>query len=115
MFNYTRLQPTECDFIEVASLDDLPEGERLFLDIDEVYLVMFNIAGHIYAIADVCSHDDGPLGDGELEGMDLSCPRHGAKFDIRSGKALSLPAVVDIPVYPVQVREQKIFIGLPLK
>ncbi|MDI6770067.1 MAG: non-heme iron oxygenase ferredoxin subunit, partial [Anaerolineales bacterium] len=72
-----------------------------------------NIAGNLYAIADVCSHDEGPLGDGDLEGHEIACPRHGARFDIRSGQALQLPAVVDIPAYPVRVRGDMIEIGIP--
>jgi len=77
--------------------------------------VIFNIAGEYYAIADLCSHDDGPLGDGELEGFDINCPRHGAKFDVRTGDVLSLPAIVDIPAYPVRVRDGQIEIGLPVE
>jgi len=111
--DYTLLDPSECEFYEIAATDDLPNGERLFVEIDEAYLVVFNIAGDIYAIDDVCSHDDGPLGDGDLEGLEVVCPRHGARFDVRSGKALTLPAVEDISAYPVQIVNGKIQVGLP--
>jgi 3-phenylpropionate/trans-cinnamate dioxygenase ferredoxin subunit len=74
---------------------------------------VFNIGGQLYAIADVCSHDDGPLGDGDLEGMEVVCPRHGARFDVRDGKVTSLPAAIDIPAYPVRVVDGQIEIGLP--
>ena len=58
-----------------------PNGERLFVEIDEFELVVFNIAGKFFAIADVCSHDNGPVGDGEFESeFEISCPRHGARF-----------------------------------
>jgi 3-phenylpropionate/trans-cinnamate dioxygenase ferredoxin subunit len=114
MLNYTEIAPERCEFIEVASEDDVQNGDRLFLEIDEQLLVVFKIAGEYFAIADLCSHDDGPLGDGELESMEIICPRHGARFDLRSGKALSLPAVVDIPAYPVRVKDGKVEIGLPL-
>jgi len=113
MMDYTLLDPSECEFYEVAAADDLPNGERLFVEIDEAYLVVFNIAGDIYAIDDVCSHDDGPLGDGDLEGHEVICPRHGARFDVRSGKVLTLPAVEDISAYPVQIVDGKIQVGLP--
>ena len=100
----------------VASVEEVPNGERLFIEIDGEAVVVFNIAGAYFAIADLCSHDDGPLGDGELEQeYDISCPRHGAHFDVRTGKALSLPAVADIPAYPVRVRNGEIEIGLPIK
>jgi len=111
--NYTTLDPSACEFYEVATIEDLPNGERLFVEIGENYLVVFNIAGQFYAIEDLCSHDDGPLGDGDLEGHEIACPRHGARFDVHTGKALTLPAVEDIPAYPVRVVANKIEIGLP--
>ena len=60
------------------------------IEIDELPIAVFNVDGKFYAIGDVCTHDDGPLGDGELDGYQIICPRHGARFDIRSGKALTL-------------------------
>ena len=100
-------------YFVITNVDELPTGERLFVEIGERAIVVFNIAGNLYAIADVCSHDNGPLGDGELEGFEISCPRHGARFDVRCGKVLSFPAVVDIPSYPVRIREKNIEIGIP--
>ncbi|MCZ7554013.1 MAG: biphenyl 2,3-dioxygenase [Anaerolineae bacterium UTCFX2] len=115
MFNYLKLDPQQCEFIPVASVEDLTAGERLFLDIDGNPIVVFNLAGKYYAIADLCSHDNGPVGEGELDGFEIICPRHGARFDIRDGRVLSLPAVEDIPAYPVQVTEGQIEIGLPFE
>ena len=99
-------------FYKVASLEDIPPGERLFLEIGDEAVVIFNIAGKLFAIGDVCTHDDGPLGDGELDGYQVVCPRHGARFDIRSGKALTLPAVLDTPSYPVRVSGGEVEIGI---
>ena len=113
MYNYTEIDPQECEFIEVATVEEIPSGNRLFIDIDGHSLVIFNVAGKYYAIADLCSHDDGPLGDGDLDGLEIACPRHGARFDIRTGKVLSLPAIVDIPAYPVRVVDGDVEIGLP--
>ncbi len=115
LYNYNQLEVDQCEFIEIAPVEDLESGDRLFVEIDEQPIVIFNIAGEYYAIADLCSHDDGPLGDGELEGFDINCPRHGAKFDVRTGDVLSLPAIVDIPAYPVRVRDGQIEIGLPVE
>jgi 3-phenylpropionate/trans-cinnamate dioxygenase ferredoxin subunit len=114
MFNYIKLEAEKVEFIPIAGVEDLPPGERLYVEIDGKPIVVFNLAGGLYAIADVCSHDDGPVGDGEVEGDEVICPRHGARFDIRSGKALGLPAVVDIPAYPVRVVDGQIELGLPL-
>ncbi|MGD9092056.1 MAG: non-heme iron oxygenase ferredoxin subunit [Anaerolineales bacterium] len=113
MYNYTILDPGRCFFVEVGAEEELPNGERIFLALDDKDIVIFNVAGVYYAIADLCSHDDGPLGDGELKGTEIACPRHGAHFDLVTGKALSLPAVEDIPAYPVRVVDGKIQIGLP--
>lgn len=114
MFNYTHSNPSQCEFIPVASVNDLPNGERMFIEIDHESIVIFNIAGQYFAIADVCSHDNGPLGDGDLEGdYQISCPRHGGRFDIRTGKAILLPAVEDIPAYPIRVVNGEIEIGFP--
>lgn len=113
MFNYTHLEEEKVDFLEIAPESELPNGERMFVDIGDIAIVIFNIAGKFYAIGDVCSHDDGPLGDGELEDFNVVCPRHGAEFDVRTGKVTSMPAVVDIPAYPVRVVDGTIEIGVP--
>jgi 3-phenylpropionate/trans-cinnamate dioxygenase ferredoxin subunit len=101
------------DFIEIGLVSELENGGSLFVEVDEQAIVVFNIAGELFAIADQCSHDNGPLGEGDVEEYEVVCPRHGAKFDIRTGKALSLPAIVDIPTYPVRVIQGKIELGFP--
>ncbi len=112
-YNYKLLDETQVRFFQIGNVDELPVGERLFLEIGDLAIVVFNIAGELYAIADVCSHDEGPVGDGELEGYQVICPRHGARFDVRTGAVLSLPAVVDIPAYPVRVVDSQIEVGVP--
>jgi len=112
MFNYTTFDESKAEFYEIGPAD-LPNGERLFVEIGNKPIVVFNIAGQYFAIGDVCTHDDGPLGDGDLEEYTIVCPRHGGEFDVRNGKALMLPAVVDIPAYPVKVVDENIFVGIP--
>jgi 3-phenylpropionate/trans-cinnamate dioxygenase ferredoxin subunit len=114
MYDYTKINPKECEFVPVASVDEIAEGERLYFEVDELAIVVINVAGRLFAIADLCSHDDGPLGDGELDGDKIICPRHGARFDISSGKALSLPAIVDIPAYPTRVVDNRVEVGFPI-
>ncbi|HKZ44860.1 MAG TPA: non-heme iron oxygenase ferredoxin subunit [Anaerolineales bacterium] len=113
MFNYLELDEKQCEFFQIAPVEDLPNGERLFIEVDEKKIVLLNLAGNLYALGDVCSHDDGPVGDGEIEGFEIICPRHGARFDIRTGQVLLLPAVVDIPAYPIRVVEGMIEVGIP--
>ena len=113
MYNYASIDESKIEFVEIAPASELPNGQRLFVEVADRPLVIFNIAGQFFAIGDVCTHDDGPLGDGEIEGFNIVCPRHGADFDVRTGKVMQMPAVVDIPAYPIQVREGNIFIGIP--
>ncbi|MEW6240614.1 MAG: non-heme iron oxygenase ferredoxin subunit [Chloroflexota bacterium] len=113
MLNYTTFDESQLDFVEIAPASELPNGERLFVDVGDKTLVIFNIAGQLFAIGDVCSHDDGPVGEGDLEGYNIVCPRHGAEFDVRTGKVMQMPAVVDIPAYPVKVVDGMIQVGIP--
>jgi len=106
-------QQTIEKYYRVVKVADLPEGERLIFEIDNCPIVLFNVNGEFLATGDLCSHDEGPIGDGELEGDVIICPRHGAKFDVHTGKALSLPAVIGIPIYPVRVVEEYIEVGIP--
>jgi 3-phenylpropionate/trans-cinnamate dioxygenase ferredoxin subunit len=112
MFNYTQ-QTENIEFVDIAPASELPNGERLFVEIEGKSIVVFNIAGQFFAIGDICTHDDGPLGDGDLEGYNIVCPRHGAEFDVRTGQVMQMPAVVDIPAYPVKVVDGMIQVGMP--
>jgi len=100
------------DFYEVTSETEITPGNRIFIEIDGKPVVIFNVDGNFYAIDDVCTHDDGPVGEGNLEGFQIICPRHGARFDIRTGKAMMLPAVQDVRSYPVRVMQGRIEIGI---
>ena len=113
-FVYSTLGPKEVEFVAVAAESELPNGKRIFISVDEYNLVVFNIAGSYFAIGDVCSHDAGPVGEGELEGYEIICPRHGARFDVRNGRVLAMPAVIDIPAYPTRVVGGQVEVGLPI-
>ena len=100
-------------YSRVAAVEDLTEGERIFLEIENHPIVIFSINGEFFATGDICSHDGGEIGNGELDGEEIICPRHGARFNIRNGKALTLPAVTNIPIYPVRVVDGYLEIGIP--
>lgn len=104
---------TKYEFVQIAEAAEIKPGERLLFEVDDLPIAVFNVDGKYYAIGDVCTHDDGPLGDGELIDYQIICPRHGARFDIRTGKALTLPAVIDTPWYPVRVVDGWVEIGIP--
>ena len=113
MFNYHQIKQDLIKYYPIASLAELEGGEQLYVEIGEVELVIFKITDRIFAIGDVCSHDGAPLGEGELDGHEVICPRHGARFDVHSGQATALPAVVDIPAYPVRIAGNQIEVGVP--
>jgi 3-phenylpropionate/trans-cinnamate dioxygenase ferredoxin subunit len=101
------------DFVIVANVDELPpNSEPIVVDIHRRWIAVYNLDGQYYAIEDRCTHDDGPLAEGEVEGCIVKCPRHGARFDITTGKALSGPAgTVDVPTYEVRVMDGQIQVG----
>jgi 3-phenylpropionate/trans-cinnamate dioxygenase ferredoxin subunit len=103
------------EFIRVASVTDVPLGGRKLIEVEEVRLALFNLDGTFYAIEDVCTHDGGPLVEGEIvNGCEVICPRHGARFDIRTGAALSFPAFEATNSYAVRIDGQDIWVESPI-
>ena len=100
------------DFVAIASVDELGPGDPpIVVEIEDRWVAVFNVAGTFYAIEDVCTHDSGPLAEGNIDGCVIECPRHGATFDIRTGKALSAPAYIDVKTFEVRVERGEIQIG----
>jgi len=91
--------------LDVCPVEELPPGEVKIVRAGELSIGVYNADGDFYAIEDRCSHDDGPLAEGDWEPEECVaiCPRHGARFDIRTGKALSLPAYLPVETFPVSV------------
>jgi len=113
MSNYTTHEPAQCDFVKVAESSEVGENERLKLEIGEHAIIVLRVAGKVYAIANQCSHDGNSLDDGDLDGYEIECSRHGGVFDIRTGEVLALPAVRGIPAYPVRETNGQIEVGIP--
>jgi 3-phenylpropionate/trans-cinnamate dioxygenase ferredoxin subunit len=102
-------------FIKVATVDEIPLNGSRLVEIDYMRIALFNLGGEIYAIEDVCTHDGGPLVEGEIiNGCEIKCPRHGARFDIRTGAALSFPAFQSTSSYRVRVDDNDVLIESPL-
>jgi 3-phenylpropionate/trans-cinnamate dioxygenase ferredoxin subunit len=99
-------------FVRVASLSEVPEGELLAVEAEGKRVCLAHVEGEVYAFADNCSHRDFPLSNGEVDPDDCSitCEWHGARFDIRTGAALSLPATRPIPVYPARVEGDDVYV-----
>lgn len=103
------------ELVKIATVDEVPVNGRKLVEIDGVRIALFNLEGAFYAIEDVCTHDGGPLVEGEIvNGHEVVCPRHGARFDIRTGAALSLPAFEPTVAYDVYIQEQDLFIEPPV-
>jgi metal-sulfur cluster biosynthetic enzyme/nitrite reductase/ring-hydroxylating ferredoxin subunit len=100
-------------FVPVAKVSEIPQGDKRVVECDERFIVVCHVEGKFYAIDDTCTHDDGPLGEGPLVGYEIACPRHGARFDVRNGRALSMPATHDTGSYPVRIEGDDVLIGLP--
>ena len=90
-------------FETVAKVSDTPPGTISVHDVGGVRIALCNVNGRFYAIDDVCTHDGGPLDQGELDGEQVECPRHGAKFDVTTGRATVLPAVRPVKSYRVEI------------
>ena len=93
--------------LEVCPLEELPPGAVKIVVAGQLALGVYNLGGELYAIEDRCSHDDGPLAEGDFDeetGVAI-CPRHGAQFDIRTGRALTLPAYEPVETFPVRVED----------
>ncbi len=91
------------EFVSVAKASATPAGTISVHQVGDVRIALCNVNGRFYAIDDLCTHDGGPLDQGELQGQLVECPRHGAKFDVTDGRAVVLPAVRPVRTYPVQV------------
>ncbi|MCS6772657.1 MAG: non-heme iron oxygenase ferredoxin subunit [Anaerolineae bacterium] len=94
-----------------AKVEDVKEGEILALIINETPVALTRLNGEIRAFGDICTHDDGPLAEGHIEDRCVVCPRHGAKFDLFTGKP-TFPAVAPIPIYKVEVQGDEVWVSL---
>jgi 3-phenylpropionate/trans-cinnamate dioxygenase ferredoxin subunit len=98
------------DFQRVARLAEIPDPGRIVVEVDDQLVVVLHVGGEVFAIDDVCTHDGGPLGEGDLADHTIACPRHGAKFDIRTGAALTMPATRPTKVHEAKVEGGEIFV-----
>jgi len=101
------------ELVKVAETKELPPGEAMSVEVAGETVALFNIDGSYYAIADTCTHAGGPLSDGEVEGTVVTCPYHGATFDVTSGSVLDPPATTGVTGYKVTVDGDDIKIEVP--
>jgi len=96
------------DWVDVAHRNEIDPGECKVVDADDVMIAVFNIDGEFYAIEDVCTHDGGDLATGDVEGDVIICPRHGAKFCIKTGEVREPPAYEPVDTFPVRIVSDRI-------
>ena len=98
-------------FVTVARLGEIPMGGVKVVRVEDQPVALFHLEGGYFATEDVCTHDGGPLAEGTLDGEVIECPRHGARFNVRTGAALCLPAVAPVATYDVRIEGDEIQVG----
>lgn len=100
------------EFVKVATIDEIPSGRMKAVVAKGKKILISNIGGKFYAVGDLCTHVDGPLHEGTLEGSTVTCPWHGSQFDVKTGSNVKGPAVKPEPVYEVRVTGKDIAVGV---
>ena len=91
------------NWVDVDAAIAIEPGTYRVADLDDAQVLVFNVEGAFFAIEDLCTHDMSPLSGGDFCGNEITCPRHGAQFDVKTGEALTPPAYEDVPTFPVRV------------
>lgn len=99
-------------FIKVAGKGAVPAGAMTAVDVEGVPVALCNVDGEFFAVHDECTHECFPLSEGSLDGAELTCALHGARFDVRSGEVLALPAYGPVKTYPVEIDGEDILIAM---
>jgi 3-phenylpropionate/trans-cinnamate dioxygenase ferredoxin subunit len=100
------------EFVPVGTVAEVPDPGKQLFEVDEHLVVVFHVDGQWYCLDDVCTHDGGPLGEGQLTDHCIACPRHGAKFDIRTGAPVTMPATEATGAHEIKIEDGKIFVRL---
>lgn len=98
-------------FVTVAKVGEIPEGGVKVVRVEDLPVAVFLVDGKYYAMDDVCTHDGGPLAEGFIDGEEIECPRHGARFNVKTGAVLCMPATSAVPTYEVKVDGDEIKVG----
>ena len=106
------MSETKADgFVTVAKVGEIPEGDVKVVYLDDQPVAVFRIGDEYFAMDDLCTHDGGELASGSIQDYEIECPRHGARFDVRTGRVLCMPATADVPTYAVRIQGDEIQVG----
>ncbi len=97
-------------YARVAAAEEIPPGGALAVSVNGRTIAIFNVDGALYAVDDTCTHEYAPLAQGARHGEIVTCPKHGSRFNVRTGRVLSLPAVVPLSTYPVKVEDGQVYV-----
>jgi len=100
------------DSFQLGPASEIPQGTQKVYTVKGKRIAVYNVQGEFYATEDICSHDGGPLAEGTLEAFEIECPRHGARFDVRTGQPQCMPALTSIRSYIVWVEDEIIYIKM---
>ena len=100
------------EFTRVCKTSEIPDPGKAVFEVDNRFVVVIHMDGEFYALDDCCTHDGGPLGEGLLDGFQIACPRHGALFDIRTGQALTMPAVRGTTLHEVKIEGADVLVRI---
>jgi 3-phenylpropionate/trans-cinnamate dioxygenase ferredoxin component len=100
------------DFIRVCKASDIPDPGKAVFEVDERFVIVFHAEGQFYALDDCCTHDGSPMGDGDFDGLQIVCTCHGARFDIRTGQAMAMPAINSTPSHEVKIGGDDVWVKL---
>ncbi|MBI4603054.1 MAG: non-heme iron oxygenase ferredoxin subunit [Planctomycetes bacterium] len=96
--------------LAIARSSDIPEGQARVFPAEDLRIAVCRVQGRLYAVEDRCTHDDGALGAGSLDGHSIECPRHGARFDVRDGRVLRMPAAFPVRVFTVAEKDGQVLV-----
>ena len=99
-------------FERVCSISEVPPGTAKVYEVGDRAIAVCNVGGQFYAVDDVCTHDEASLEQGQVDGYEIECPRHGARFDVRTGAVTALPAVIPIDTFGVRVQGEDVEIDV---
>ena len=99
-------------FVRAARVNDVLPGRVKVVEVGDEEVALCNVDGEIYAVANICTHDDGPLGQGYLLGNEIECPRHGARFNVQTGEVKTLPAIIPLPTFEVKIEGDQILVDV---
>ena len=99
-------------YLRVSKIEEILPGQARSFEVEDLQVLICNVDGELYAIEDVCTHDEASFAQGEWAGCEIECPRHGARFDVTTGNVTALPAVLPLETFPVRINEGNVEIDI---